>query len=230
MDLYRKRMLSEKKKTPAVKKTTPGRKKKTLSTTPSSDQTEQLRRYLVKKTFGGLEDKKKNDDQEDTGRAPNNVEDNAEIRRSNIRKTTDVVSDTAKVQELRKLTFTPGHNRKVKDNITMFQKLSDGVECVIGSGMCAGHNVKLIRNVKMKRCSDIDERGLVTWSMREVTTLTCPAATRQGSHSAQSAVMLELSDETGTNGKQRKLRRMCDDQPQAGIQDREGDTDIRLEG
>ena len=223
-------MLSEKKKTPAVKKTTPGRKKKTTSTTPSSDQTGQLRRYLVKKTFGGLEDKKKNDDQEDTGRAPNNVEDNTEIRRSNIRKTTDVVSDTAKVQEVRKLAFTPGHNRKVKDNIMMFQKLSDGVECVIGSGMCSGHNVKLTRKVTMKRCSDVDDRGVVTWSMREVTVLICPAAIRQGSHSAHSAVMSQLSVETGANGKRRKFGSMIDDQPQAEIQNREGDTDILLEG
>ena len=36
----------------------------------------------------------------------------------------------------------------------------------VGSGMCSGRNVKLIiRKVMMKRCSDIDDRGVVTWSM-----------------------------------------------------------------
>ena len=171
----------------------------------------------MKKTFDGL-DRKKNDGQEDPGRAPDIVEDNTQTHSNKIRKTTDVNIDAEEFPKVRKLTFTPGHTRGVKDNIMMFQKLSDGVECVIGSGMCSGHNVKLTRKVTMKRCSDVDDRGVVTWSMREVTTLTCPAAIRQGSHSAHSAVMSQLSVDTGANGMRQKLGSMTDDQPQAGIQ------------
>ena len=112
----------------------------------------------------------------------------------------------------------------------MFQELSDGVKCVIGSGMCAGHNVKLTRKVTMKRCSNIDDKGVVTWSMREVTVLACPAATTQGSHSTSSAVTSLLPVQTGANGKRRKVGIMCEDQPQAEVQTGEGDADILLEG
>ena len=82
----------------------------------------------------------------------------------------------------------------------------------------------------MKRCSDIDDKGVVTWSMREVTVLACPAATTQGNHSANSAVTSQLPVQSGANGKRRKCGSMCEDQPQSEIQTGEGDADILLEG
>ena len=129
-----------------------------------------------------------------------------------------------------KLTFTAGPTLVVQDNIRKFQKLSEGNECVIGSGMCSGHNTKLVRNVVMKKCSNICNDGSVEWTMRKVTVLTCPAATKQRRHSAQNPVMSYLSDEAGTNGKRRRVLSMKDDHPQAANLRSVDDVDRLLEG
>ena len=68
------------------------------------------------------------------------------------------------------MNITNGGSQKVD----CFKKLSQVTKCVIGSGFCAGHNVKLERSVKIKKISIIDNDGKVKWLMREVTSLTCP--------------------------------------------------------
>ena len=49
--------------------------------------------------------------------------------------------------------------------------MSKDVKCVIGSRYCAGQNVRLSRNMKLKRVSHIENDGKVTGSMRSVTNL-----------------------------------------------------------
>ena len=129
-----------------------------------------------------------------------------------------------------KPTFTAGPSLVVRENIKKFQELSEAGECVIGSGMCAKHNTKLVRNVIMKKCSNVSNDGTVSWTMREVTVLTCPAATKQRKHSVHNPVMPYLSEQAGTNGKRRKVLGERDDQPQAVKQSKREDTDRRLEG
>ena len=63
----------------------------------------------------------------------------------------------------------------VSDRIQRFQELSDGDECVIGSGRCATHNVRVIRNVMNVRKSVQNEAGEVRWRLSESTVLVCPA-------------------------------------------------------
>ena len=71
----------------------------------------------------------------------------------------------------------------------------------------------------------------MTWSMREVTVLACPAATTQGSHSTSRAVTsVQLPVQTGANGKRRKYGSMSENQPQSEIETGVGDADILLEG
>ena len=47
---------------------------------------------------------------------------------------------------------------------------------MIGNGQCGGHNVKLVGQVTEKKMSVIDKTGKLSWTMREVTVLTCPVA------------------------------------------------------
>ena len=63
----------------------------------------------------------------------------------------------------------------MKDKIEMFEGLSsrEGGVCLMGSGRCAFHNVKLERMTSMKKISVIDESG-VRWDYREDTALVCP--------------------------------------------------------
>ena len=68
---------------------------------------------------------------------------------------------------------------------------------------------KCVREVKMKRVSDMDESGRLSWSTREVCTLTCPSrpkiTTKPGG--------LANSAPEGTNGKLSTIFRNVMDQP-----------------
>ena len=47
----------------------------------------------------------------------------------------------------------------MSDRILRFTELERGDECVIGSGRCATHNVKIVRVMKDVRQKDFDENG-----------------------------------------------------------------------
>ena len=74
-----------------------------------------------------------------------------------------------------KKTFDKLSQLGVKKKIEMFSDMSQEVKCVLGSGYCSGHNVKLVRSIVKKKISETDCNGKVTWPMREVITLACPA-------------------------------------------------------
>ena len=60
-------------------------------------------------------------------------------------------------QKIRKLsikkTFDKPSQSEVRRKIEIFSDKSQEVKCVLGSGHCSGHNVKLVRSVVMKKVS-----------------------------------------------------------------------------
>ena len=76
-----------------------------------------------------------------------------------------------------KKTFTKGDNLRtsgagsVSDRIKKIQDEAD-LKCVMGSGRCSTHNVKL--NVKQKKFSVVEPKGDIEWRLRDVTNLECP--------------------------------------------------------
>ena len=79
-------------------------------------------------------------------------------------------------QDLKKTTFgTKNKKVAVKESIKMFQDLSKGEDCIIGSGRCSRHNVRLVKTVKEKKVSVIDVSGRVKWQMREAIIYACPS-------------------------------------------------------
>ena len=83
----------------------------------------------------------------------------------------------------------------------------------MGSGMCAEHNVRLVRKVTNKKVSVVDDDGVVKWTTREVTILACPGSVVSLPEVASSA-QAKISDELGnTNKKQRLFTMNGMDQP-----------------
>ena len=78
-----------------------------------------------------------------------------------------------------KLTFSAPQRNAVSEKIEMFQRLSAGGECVFGSGWCALHNVRLVRQLVVRRVS-VQIEGGVLFEKKECVSLVCPA-TRQAS-------------------------------------------------
>ena len=64
----------------------------------------------------------------------------------------------------------------------------------------------------MKKMSNVDECGTVTWSMREATILTCPVKSSLQPESVSDAMMSQLPESGGTNQKRRKFTCEKDDQ------------------
>ena len=94
----------------------------------------------------------------------------------------------------------------VSDRIQRFQELSDGDECVIGSGRCATHNVRVTRNVMKVRKSVQNEAGELMWRLCESTVLVCPSAHHRKPLSSD-VVMSSNSDRGTPMGTQRFLER-----------------------
>ena len=122
------------------------------------------------------------------------------IREMNVRKKTSPA-------------FPPEVGSGVLEKIGVFNNKANEVQCVIGSGYCAGHNVRLTRSVDVRRVSCVGEDGSVTWQMREVAILACPAVKHQvGTSSAEMAVLQQPEGGT-TNGKRTKYSKIVRDQP-----------------
>ena len=111
----------------------------------------------------------------------------------------------------------------------MFQKYAQGEECLIGSGRCGSHNTKLVKNITVKRVSVVNEDDVVSWVMRDVITLVCPAAR----HTREDRLGDCLSGESdrqsisggkrGPNKKIRTVQEIVDDQPASRSQTGEGE-------
>ena len=140
-----------------------------------------------------------------------------------------------KIEELsdKKKTFSvfpPVVNSDVVRKISAFNQKANEVKCVIGSGFCSGHNVKLTRCVEMKRVSVVEDNGKLTWQMREVAILACPAASLSVEKSGvTSAVGIELPEYGTTNGKKKKFACNVSDQPQPIVREKNGKQGLLLD-
>ena len=68
------------------------------------------------------------------------------------------------------------------------------------------HNKKrVVREVMMKKMSDVDCDGVVRWSVREVTTLACLYKKSLGQQGANTELMTDTPESGGTNQKRTKL-------------------------
>ena len=66
-------------------------------------------------------------------------------------------------------------NSVMNDKISRFQELVDKSKvCVTGSGRCASHNVKLVREITQKKQSFVKKCGGIGWRFCDFTTLVCP--------------------------------------------------------
>ena len=114
----------------------------------------------------------------------------------------------------RKTTFEPTAEQGVSQKINNFRRLSESTKCVIGSGYCAGHNVKLERNIRMKKMSIIGKDGNIEWRLREFVTLECPAKKPAVPAYSATTVTSVIPESGVTNKKRRKSIDVKNDQPQ----------------
>ena len=110
-------------------------------------------------------------------------------------------TEETKKEDNEEMTFRPLKTKHISENIKMFQQLSQGTECVLGSGCCSSHNIKLVRSVKKKKVINIDDCGKVTLTLREVTSLACPANPTFKCRSEELPVMSQRPNSVVTNGK-----------------------------
>ena len=162
-----------KKKTEVRK--TPGSKRKQE---PSSDQTGQMLRYVVKTA---VEDSRvMNDRNQEAGQVLHKQEEMKTV--VDDRNWTDTISDNKKTlnvnQNNMKKTFGSLELQDIRGKIEKFQKFSSNSDndCLLGSGRCAFHNCRLIRVLSKKKMSVVDDRGNISWDRRDVTSLACPKA------------------------------------------------------
>ena len=84
--------------------------------------------------------------------------------------TTEVCKPEVKTTNKLKITFnkTPSVRKSsINEKILRFQELSESNDCVIGSGRCATHNLKIVRVIKNVRISEPVEGEGVKWRLRE---------------------------------------------------------------
>ena len=205
-----------------------GRRKKCEEETPSSGK---ISNYFSRRH---------NDDSEG-GRACDNVivtekrsEEDKEGRRRKLsvkdRKKDDTMMIKEK-EELRKTTFSIKKKQPtLKEHIAMFEKLSNSVDCVIGSGRCSSHNTRLVRSVIERRVCNVDEDGRVTWPMGEATIFACPLSSDRQSVEEQAAKVSSASNLVGTNGNKRLCVRNEMDQPLKSLGEKIWREDPPLDG
>ena len=103
------------------------------------------------------------------------------------------------------------NSERFKENIRKFKMMSNGNDCMIRSGFCTTHNVKMSREVMVKKMSNVDDRGNISWISKETTVLSCPmrnpslALPRSVQPTSESAAMTSLLPRVrGTNQNRRK--------------------------
>ena len=79
-----------------------------------------------------------------------------------------------------------------------------GNKCVIGSGRCATHNVRVVRTIMNVRKSDQNEAGVMRWRLCESTVLVCPRAHNR-KLASDVKVMTSQSEEGTANGNTENL-------------------------
>ena len=225
MTLQKMKNNSIKKTTPKIRKITRKKSQKTETTTPSDNK---IVKYLVKKKTEDMDSPRalkttqKEDNKENTAGSSDNtpvVSSEALLRNSSIE-----LEETYR----RKTTFMKKHTMNTaKQTIKMFQELERGEECLLGSGRCSTHNVKLARKVSRKRVSTVADDGSVKWTIGEGVVLACPY--KQGFRVEPGSEPAPLETE-GTNGNKRICLDRQMNQPQTETQIDFGREDLLLDG
>ena len=220
--------ISTKKTTPKTKKTTKKNIQKTETTTPAGNK---IVKYLVKK--------KAEDMNLDSPRAEKTtlMEDNKKNTAGNMDNTPVVSSERMlgnsfmKVKEnynIKKTTFVSKNTMNTaSETIRMFQELEKGKECLLGSGRCSTHNVKLVRKISKRRVSTVACDESVKWTIGEGVALACPY--KQGFR-AEPATEPAPLETVGTNGNKRICLDRQMNQPQTEQENNFGREDLLLDG
>ena len=176
MDLLKNKKGDEVKKTPGRQKNNKN-KNITSSTTP---QATKITRYFENKKHE--EDIKKQEDKNG-------------IDNKNEKKTFSSTADSMRKRSI---------SEKIK-SFEVFQNGGEAGECIMGSGRCATHHTKLVREVKNKRTSFVNKVGEIEWKIREGTILVCPVAGRKLLANENTVVVPPLTELGSTNKKQKTL-------------------------
>ena len=94
----------------------------------------------------------------------------------------------------------------VSDRVRDFSKMK---ECMISSGYCNLHNVRVKREVNMKKMSTRDKNGDMKWVMGEVTVLVCPLAPKPNGVTSKTEDTVTLLPEVGLGIANKRLRTTC---------------------
>ena len=118
-----------------------------------------------------------------------------------------LISEKKKKENNEKLTFETAEKLSVKENIKRFQRMSESREgaCVMGSGRCATHNVKLVREISTKKSSFVNKSGQISWTERESIRMKCPAASNQAVTYGGGVMMTSYLDKQDGAIKKRRL-------------------------
>ena len=203
----------KKRQRPSDNKLSPGRKnsnknkKNTSQLTPSTSRGADIRKFLQ-----GKKEDNNTHEEEEKGRQRDKREEN---ERQHAGKEDNVITEDnrgclEKFEKFnsRKKTFVNSQKGGgFQTNLDKFVRLSEGVKCLIANGYCNTHNVKVMREVTVKKMSIADDKGKVTWPMREVTILVCPASNTRLPGSSDTAIVKQVSEIGTTNGKQPKFRK-----------------------
>ena len=225
-DILKKKRQESLSRTPPTKRKMPKTTKKQKTTTPSVESGKKIWEYMVKKRArtDSLEDNTRCEDDPSTAniRSEDNPSEERRQPSNNINVMKNVNDGDLNLDDV-KLTFktaiktTPKNSMNVRkssinEKILKFQELSQGHDCVIGSGRCATHNVKMVRVVKNVRKSESTDGGGVRWRLCESTLLECPR-TGQGKLSNDKLVMSSQLPEGGPIRTEKTFSFTTEDQP-----------------
>ena len=225
MTLQKMKNNSIKKTTPKIKKITRKKSQKTETTTPSNNK---IVKYLVKKKTEDMDSPRalKTTQNEDNKENTAGSSDNTPVvsSESSFRNSSIELGETNR----RKTTFMKKNTMNTaRETIKMFQELERGEECLLGSGRCSTHNVKLARKVSKKRVSTVANDGSVKWTIGEGVVLACPY--KQGFRTEPGTEPAPLETE-GTNGNKRICLDRQMNQPQTEQENTFGREDLLLDG
>ena len=151
-----------------IMKTTPSVNKISQYFVRKHEDNQTLKTTSVKEMIGKLEDRK-----------PALLSEKTEgIGSSNVMKLKKMYDDN----NMMKKTFSNiprKDDNNIQKKIMIYQEASDNSDsCLFGSGRCAKHHTRLVREVTNKRVSVVTKEGSLGWKMCEGTILVCPAVRR----------------------------------------------------
>ena len=221
MDILREKKRKDIRNNNSSKETTPSRQKKPLQTAPSSGKKVDIRKFLVKKSEEKISARDHTADVILVHSDDIPVQNQSGIsgtKENTFNNKNNKNTDNSECDKTQKTTFsTLCDSATVGDRVRRYQMMvrKSGSGCVMGSGRCATHNVKLVRSVCMKKVSDRNNADELVWRNRESTTLVCPASERFSDDNKSDKVV--VNTQQGPTNKKSKLSRDTDENQSASI-------------